>query len=240
LSITAFCGQCGAPVVAASQFCPGCGAPVRVHGSVAMPLTNHPAQSSVSSPMACPHCKQLDASRKVSAVVSDATTHGAIAGTLIGGGYQFGRGGGPVIDGGILRGTTASQTHLASVLSPPARPTARNAWSVGMQCAFLGLVAIIGLVTVPMRLPNANLGSIIFCIVIAAPFVALTVWLVRSRIARQRTYRAAYARDVPLWEAAMHNWDNLYYCSRCDGIYYPGTATIYRAAHVMDVIYSYP
>ncbi len=189
--------------------------------------------------MACPHCNQLDASRKVSAVVSDATTQGAIAGTLLGGGYQFGSAGGPTIDRGIFRGTTVSQTHLAGVLSPPARPVERNAWGMGTQFALFGLVAAIGLATVPMRMPNAEIGVIIVSIVFAAPFVALAAWIVRSRIVRQRAYRAAYTLDAPMWEAAMRNWDNLYYCHRCDGIYYPGTAAIYRATQVMDVIYSY-
>ncbi len=239
LSIAAFCGQCGASLFAASQFCPGCGAPASIHGSAATPPMNHAAQSGVSSSMACPRCGQLDASRKLSAVVSDATTQSAIKVTLSSVEHQFGPAGGPTITGGVLRGTTVSQTHLASVLSPPARPVERNAWGGGTGCALFALAAVVFVVTVPMRMPNADIGVIIISIVFAAPFVALAAWLARSRIARQRAYHAAYTRDAPLWEAAMRNWDSLYYCSRCDGVYYPGTAAIYRTTRVMDVIYSH-
>ncbi len=176
--------------------------------------------------------------RKVSTVVSDATTQGVIRAEISGVGHKFGSTGGSSISGGILRGSTASQTDLAGVLLPPTRPVERNAWGGGTGWALFGLVVAIFLATAPMRMPTANIGVTIVSLVFASPFVALMAWLARSRIGRQQTYHAAYRRDAPLWETAMCNWDNLYYCYRCDGIYYPGSPTLYRTTCVMDVIYS--
>ncbi len=55
-----------------------------------------------------------------------------------------------------------------------------------------------------------------------------------------RTYqrrKVEFAQQRELWQGAMHKWNQLYYCTRDDGVFIPGQSQLAPAAHMMDFIY---
>lgn len=180
-----------------------------------------------SNPYACPRCQEVDTTRKVTSIVNDATALGSIGGSYRGVGYQFGSYGGPTVYAGVLSATAASQTSIGRARSPPARPLLRSAWGAG---PVIGLIAVLIFGLAAMGSGN---GDIIVGLVVLAGAVGLII----STNKRGKEYQDAYAREMPRWESAMRNWDQLYYCMRCDGIYYPGRPEIYRSHETVHVVY---
>lgn len=232
MNTTAFCGSCGSALTANLRFCQACGAPAPGLGPTYPPAPPQPTAVTLgpsANPYACPRCKEVDIARKVSAVVNDATTLGTIGGSVVTGGYNFGRHGGPTVSAGMLSATTASQTAIGRALSPPNRPRLRSAWTAGRV---IGLIFLI--IVILAGLASGGAGGILLALV----FLGLAIWVIADASQKGRIYQQMYEREVAAWDAAMQKWDRLYCCLRCEGIYYPGQPELYRIVEMMPVIYS--
>jgi hypothetical protein len=253
MSIAAFCGNCGIILNPNVRFCQSCGTPVD-NAEAQPPAPSQPVQVAIApsaNPYACPRCREVDASRKVSNVVNESTTIGSIGASVVSGGYQYGRSGGPMVSRSAVSAVTATQTALSRVLSPPIRPLYRGPWgffsvvgvllfgAVGIFSLLLYLASL-GISQDPTATASAreagqalNPGALIVGVVC----LVLAIWIIFAKRAEKRRRTDAYVTNLPLWERAMQNWDRLQYCMRCDGIYYPGQPQIYRANEMMNVIY---
>src|SRR5579875_3274352 len=231
MGIAAFCGTCGAPLLAASTYCGACGAPVSPGGTA--PALQGTAPQVVGpvaarNRFACPRCLEVDQAAKVSAVVRKEVTTGTIGGTFAGAGYRFGQHGGASVMGGGLHLSTQSLSALGQTLAPPAPPvyrSPRGPWTI------LSIVALsfLGAKLAPQG-PYHSAGGALVCLALIAVIIVVR-WRVGVRRAR------AYDAARPRWEQAMRRWDELFVCLRCDGIYTPGTGTLHRLTALHDVIW---
>lgn len=236
MATAGFCGQCGSPLASGGQYCHGCGSAV-VAASPSSPTQaagaqppvsppHHPRQVTLgrsTNPLACPHCREIDASRKVTAVHAEGATTGRIGGSATGVGYQFGRYGGSSVSFTGFSATTASQSNTSRVLSPPAQPVYRSPWAWGaIGGGLCGLIAL------------SSLSSSVVAFLFFGALAALIIYMA-ARTAKRR--KEEYARAFPLWQRAMDIRDRLYYCQRCDGIYLPGRPELYRTTDLMNVLY---
>jgi len=133
MNVVGFCGACGTMLAPAVRFCQVCGVPVQgqVAGSPAPPQPPQPVEVTMgrsTNPYACPRCREVDAARRVSSIVSDATATGTIRSGIVGGGHQFGAYGGTIVSAAVLNATTASQSVIGRTLSPPERPVPPKPW----------------------------------------------------------------------------------------------------------------
>lgn len=184
--------------------------------------------------VSCPRCHS-NQTTKASAIVHSgntmATTHG------IGGGVTIGpRGLAPTVVN--YHSTTHMTSTLASKLAPPPPPRKVSPWSTTAAIIFGVLGTLSALYTfgtgVEAFMPPGSIyfGSIsspsdyhlqttFFFVCLGITFLWLlgfVLCLIRTiKTAPQR--KAIYQQDLALWQHAMYNWEQLYYCSTCDSVY---------------------
>jgi hypothetical protein len=165
-------------------------------------------------------------------------------------GVSFGVGHvGPLTGGadfGMVSTTTsqsAGASHLARTLAPPLRPVCRSpggtAGLVILICvaAFFGLFGVVGLAALANSGPSdsGGLGCAVFMLIVALASAGGAV-AIHLDMQRQRTRAMVeYRHKLPLWEAGMRRWNQLFYCSRCDNVYNPQTGQS-APAHAMPSI----
>jgi len=169
---------------------------------------------------ACPACRQLDATQKVSAIL-DSHTNTTTGYGLVGlGNGTF----------GTVATSSTSRTPLARKLAPPANPRTRRAIQtfvfllvLGIAIAATGKFTFIEADSIRPFLAPADSAKITSFLLVAGPFVMLLaviplriVWEVISLPARRVRYRS--------WLAMMGVWRSLYYCSRNGIVFAPGSA----------------
>lgn len=169
----------------------------------------------------------MDQSAKASAVYAAAAQTGVISGGVSGVGYQFGQYGGLSVQHGILNASIAVNNMVARALAPPAPPVLASAWGAGPVLLLLALI-LVGLACL------ASMQTLIVTLACAA----FAVWLIVARRKEDERRRAAYQVELPRWQRAMQNYDALYYCGRCDGVFLPGRPEIYRTAETIYVVYN--
>ena len=161
----------------------------------------------------CPNCHRADSVQKVTSIIRSGTTTGTWNGHHISGYYNFGDNS-VSLGGGKLSGSSTSRTNLIMSLAPPEFKQAPNqAWlMIGFILSFF--IAFISLI---FGL-KGSLGSLVTFFI----FGAFGVILVLIYKKRDNDYQAYLKEWKPKYERAIENWNNLYYCHRCDGVFLLG------------------
>ena len=190
----------------------------------------------------CPNCHRIDGVQKVSAIVAAGTSADTYTGYSDGVGYSPS---GPVIMDDYITINASRQTTLSRLLSPPTLPSARSFFSTpegGQATAYLIVMLLFGLgagffefsmiandPTSILSFTSLVLGGIaIFCC-----GFPVRIFLRINRIANQAQSL------VPHWQRAMQNWQRLYYCHRCDGVFMPGQLFLIPIDQMMDFLYHF-
>jgi hypothetical protein len=174
--------------------------------------TSNPANDIYATLCAiCPHCRQTDAVRKVSALVSEGTTRSeqlGVAPNLMGSDiFLVG-----------MHGT--SRTDLAERLAPRVRRPGGVGWRVffAVVAIFLGSAMACGLslFAVTPEFGRFACGNWVLGILVVAGVGGLVPLLGIPRVSREQT-----AYDA-MMERARARWNSLYYCGRDDVVFNPG------------------
>jgi hypothetical protein len=179
--------------------------------------------------LTCPSYGRLDQVQKVSAVVSAGASESNYAGTALS--RSFDSEGRPLTTTSYSSVQGASQTLLSQRLSPPPRPSALPAF--GFWSLILVITAICGLFMslIGLALTRGS-AEAAFWVIVCLAGIVLPIREAK-RVTQAREEQAA--RELPAWEAALHRWQQLYYCHRCDGVFVPGTgARLILAENVRD------
>jgi hypothetical protein len=182
--------------------------------TVVVPATPPSANPS----LACPHCHQLDAARKVSNIISQETVRGTSTSSSSGfiAGY------------GILATTHStavsqhkSETDLCKRLSPPLKPARSSIPTWFWVCAVLTVLVFFGSI-VGLAERKKQVDSLIGIFFLSPLLAFLTYGLWRKIPEAQ----AQAKRRLMRWQKQYNFWKNAYYCHRCDGVYNPGDIAI--------------
>lgn len=217
------CSRCGSPAPVA----PCATAEPMVYGQ---PLSQAPA-------VVCRACGCLDG-QKVSAICQAGSWTSQGSGVSVGVGHVFG---GPnFATVGRTHSASISATQLAQVLAPPPMPPV-----VGSANFFLT-----ALLALPLLLCGAGTAFLLLLAVAASLFwvpflIALGVTVAfgcmfygvaRGEHALFEERRRSGLEHRARWEQAMHNWESLYYCPRCDSVYDPVTLRTARAHETSSLL----
>lgn len=167
--------------------------------------SSNPQSLNVVLPLACPNCLQIDAVRKVSALVRDGTI---ITTRKI------------ISEDRTATERTTSKSNLAELLSPPLPPREPLFASIrGYLLVFLAMASVTSIIFVVKNLFSSNKQSL-FDLLILTSLELLIILLVfyytksfRSKLKNQLEIRMEDYRQV------LQKWNNLYYCARCDILY---------------------
>lgn len=144
---------------------------------------------------------------------------------------------------GSTSGAVQMITDLSRDLACPDAPTYQSPWGVwsilGVICSILMLIGIACTVAGSFFLtmdaahvaggvpPSSSVDPVALVLSLGRfliyPLVAIVtlVLIVRSKAKTAAFRKAAVARNSPLWQYARDIWDELYYCPRHDGVYFP-------------------
>jgi hypothetical protein len=188
----------------------------------------------------------VDQVQKVSAVVSAGISTSLYAGENVGVADSFDAHGHRVVRTNLALDSAlmgSSQTVLSQRLAPPPQPVyEESSWSGG-AVAVVGLciacAACIGAPTVA-NLSNGPLNAggwftLLFAMALILTPIAI---IARQMLKEDKRRLAVIARLYPRWQAATVKWDHLYYCSRDDVVFLPGTQQMASANEMMRFLYS--
>lgn len=168
-----YCPSCGKSIAAGSAFCMHCGKPVPTASAV----TQQPAAAASSEAPVCPKCRQIDAVRKVSAILATDVTRGST----------------PVTEHGTMADrdfsvTTYKATYSSSVL---AQKLALPAWQALYERAVSWLPQ-----PLPKDFPVARLNnrSVDLYMKSGSPEIATRIKLKVEQLLRAYTYELAWRR----------------------------------------------
>lgn len=180
-------------------------------------------------PSACPHCQQIDQVQKVSAIVRSgtSTSSGRIEHTH-----------------SVSYTDSTSRTALAARLKQPGMPEKSCMSSIATLSGMLGVIIMVpfgciggfiissianssfsGLPLMPMLI-----GAIILPILFM-----LTVKKIKAFIQQRWPDQKLIA-----WERALERWDRLFYCGRCDYVFFPETQHGASADNIRILLYTTP
>lgn len=185
--------------------------------------------------LVCPQCGQIDQVQKVTAVVSNGSSTGLIAGRGAGNASNT-RGMEAVATGNaVLAGAT--QTILGQRLLPPVEPKYEDDSTITVDIRAMEVVFVFGAVVLAIyviasvladkrwaqdgQVPGVVLASIV--LVAGGMYFLATA---RQRSSNKRIRKAAFKSEHSRWEKAMLGWHQLYYCHRDDGVFRPGDTTL--------------
>lgn len=148
----------------------------------------------------CPQCHRLDQVRKVSALIAGDTTTGQYSGqTSV-----------PLVATGTTRMQGTTQSLLSQRLQPPQRPqfgadeTEAVLWFVAAGIGVLGALFIF----------TNGINMYLWL------FGVIEIWLIERAIRRRISSKEIYNSEIiPDWELVMEDWNNSYYCGRCDKVF---------------------
>jgi hypothetical protein len=152
--------------------------------------------------LGCPSCHRIDLIQKASAVFAAGTSTTAVVGPL-----------------GGRRIAIKSQALRSAILAPPGRPSCRR-----RPTGRLALLAAASIVSA-LVLYGALNGSVstdrtqnlaLVLLVCLAP-----IYLIWQLTDGEASRRRQEERGLAEWEKAMSEWQQLYYCHRCDGVFVP-------------------
>ena len=200
--------------------CPNCGGTVE-QGSGGLMRCQYCGSQIVQQPVAaaaslqiehshlnCPGCHRDDQVQRVTSVVSSAHTQSQSKETLSGAAYSFG-GGGLTLGGGTVSKSIESVTLLGRRLAMQNKPSASNLSFLGF-----GLAAFLFVVVVSVFSAHEAVAGVVFLLVMGG-LISLSVW-------RFKRDRRSWRNRLQVWEHQQTNWRALFYCQRCDRVFYQG------------------
>lgn len=191
----------------------------------------------------CPNCRQLDASQKVSSIIStgiSSTTYSSKSQQI----------------------TSLSSTGLAAKLAFPERPKNTNAFTVVYWCIIFPLAALFVFTFIPSLLittsilyskleplsPGYNfLNSLILVVsfVVSLLLVIFIYWCIFYGITKglnkifspwEKETKERVNRQDLAWKHIDARYKQLYYCHRCDRVFIPGQPQSSPADKLMDFL----
>lgn len=54
------------------------------------------------------------------------------------------------------------------------------------------------------------------------------------RVSKERAWAE---KETPHWQKLMAKWNSLYYCHRCDGVFFPGQSHLIPSVRMKDYLY---
>ncbi len=128
-------------------------------------------------------------------------------------------------------GETSGSTTLAAMLAPPPRPvqtTPTDSDGCAGFCVVL-LLIILGC------WQYEDLSGIVACLLAALP--ALGLWsLIQQNLEAAKSAKDGYPPLVATWERKMANWDQLFYCPRCDHVFNPESRSSQPASRMQFML----
>lgn len=146
--------------------------------------------------MYCPHCRQIDAFMKVSAIYRGETVTGSVPTNI------------PIQHQGHTNWIPTNydvtmRSRLAEKLTPPTKPEKKN-----IGCGTAILLILLAIVASPLSMGSQKQGVLYLAIVFSPFFISLY----RYSKFNTNTFPLLLQR----WEYDISVWHNLYYCGRCD------------------------
>ncbi len=184
--------------------------------------------------LTCPQCGQIDSVRKVSAIVSDGTSSGTFSGYGDGIGYSAH---GMIVMDEVITITGSSQTELSWFLSPPIEPSAKYFGGILLIMIVSG---IMGLLIICIGFDNIFASQFefgIFLLLFGLLCLGIAIWTSNSYTKLNKSEQIRFKKELHAWEKAIHRWQQLYYCYRCDGVYLPNLNYIVPAQYMIGFLY---
>ncbi|MFM8426272.1 MAG: hypothetical protein ACKOBL_13975 [Chloroflexota bacterium] len=233
----ATCSNCGNNFGDTFQFCPHCGSPK----SNSQHSSRSIAASEMSSHLNCPKCHRMDNVLKVSAIVQG-NTHQISGQVPVSRMYQDSEGWHERTSYESYNAT--QQSTLARKLTPPQKPAKGNslfgsivAYPVSVVVILGGMGSISGIydgITKGIAL-NIFLGIAGGVGIIMLLFV---IW--RLYLYFDKPHKEKHVVSVAKWKDSISKWDNLYYCTRDDCIFFPGQSSAFHISNLYEAINWYP
>lgn len=240
--ITLQCPRCGGTL----RFTPGTLALSCEHCGAQHVVRNVGDGFTLESHARCPQCGRNDKAEKVSAILKtqthdiDGYTFQTITATK--------KGGRAVTERVQVPIHTSQKSDLASRLVPPARPNPPQRppyqgsnWALlsAVLLFFLGLYGLVVEFGPNQKVLGTRLSGapdVLLAVACIATAAAVYIWVVPRERARNASilvlykasmasYNALVERQAEEYELAKHRWEQLYYCSRDDCVFLPGTDT---------------
>lgn len=172
--------------------------------------------------LCCPNCYQMDGVQKATAIVNTGIVSSTYKGFANGIGYTPN---GLILTGNNISLSGTSQTALSSLLSPPISPRPYK--------NYLGLYII--LVFVSVILPFVIQDTFFIALAIGViPALLILIYQERRDLPKKQSQHAAALNN---WQRAITRWQQLYYCHRCDGVFFLGQPYLVPSARMMNYLY---
>jgi hypothetical protein len=162
----------------------------------------------------CPECEKDDMIHKVSAVYS--------------GGFSTVQNNSPLVAYGAEPSTVTAITPLAKKLAPPVQP--KEPGQTGCGTVIIG--SILGIVAgffCQLIFRSETYGTI----VAVGIFIGAIMLSQRDILKKQKEYKAL----MPIWKQRKAKWDELYYCTRNDCVFYPNKGKAVSPDRMNELIY---
>lgn len=126
---------------------------------------------------------------------------------------------------------------IARRIPPPGRPRYSSSWGVWSRSAVVLLTIGLALALVAAEENRSSLwaaagtsGLLVAYLVLSFALFLIPLGLIVASKERERRIRQ---RELSIrlraWERAMAKWEALYYCDRCDGVFFPDRPRLVRA-----------
>ena len=126
---------------------------------------------------------------------------------------------------GAEASTGAGSTELARLLEPPRRPDMKTGGGAMILLFLLGFLS----------LGFCLLGTV--GVALSAVLIGGMAFLYHEQKDAQETLKACVAADIQIWEDAARAWERLFYCPRCDSVYFPETGPAAPVAQMQNLLY---
>jgi hypothetical protein len=195
--------------------------------------------------MDCPKCNRIDNVQKVTAIVQGGT-HQINGQVPVSHTYQDSEGWHTNTSYESYNAT--QRTTLAHKLMPPPKPQKRINRFVGfllMAGMFFGIMgvcsftAIVSSESEVSRKSSGNMSSSLGVGLLPVSIIAF-YGLVRIYLRTEKPLKEKLAVDLAKWEYSLRKWQELYYCSRDDCLFFPEERKAYNISNMYDAINWHP
>lgn len=224
------CSGCGGNSDDTFQFCPYCGKPKpKPQEPIKVDVLSHEPHS----PLDCPKCHRIDNVSKVASIVQGGTHH--INGQVpVSHTYQDSDGWHEKTSYESYNAT--QQSTLAHKLMPPEKPQKGGSlWALPLFMA-AWIAVIMGM----MSKVGFDQGRLLIATGLLFASIGALFGIWRIYIYTDRPYKEKLASDLLKWEYSLNRWQELYYCSRDDCIFFPGENKAVQTSSMIDMIDWHP
>lgn len=176
--------------------------------------------------LSCPVCASAGTQRVTSVYRAGSWTE---SGTVSSGTYAMFTGGVEAVGVGVSQVQTSGVPGSARLLAPPPPPTmpATHPYAIAISLTLIILSIPVFLISLPLSIILIGIpGLVLSPIMFIGGLAGLIVTSNRQAVCRRSE------QQYPRWQEAIRHWEILFYCSRCDYVYIPGTRHA-RPAHAM-------